>query len=220
MRIDSEQFGSALSAASQFRSDDDLRRAAGSGLSRSYYVRFNGRVFPLKTIMRLAYRRENIKWDGPQSAKAARELRSDFDILHITKNSEEKRLDRQRKSSERWERNPRYRADVLDIYSSTCAVSGCTVLDAIDAAHVLGVGQNGEDKAENGIVFRADLHRLFDAEPPQMAIDPRSMTVHFSIECTGHFSAYEGREIRIPNGGPPSKAFASHWKTFRKAHSA
>ncbi len=218
MQIDTKQFGSALSAASQFRTDEDLRRAAGSGLSRSYYVRFNGRVFPLKTILRLAYRRENIKWDGPQSGKAARGLRSDFEILHITKDSEKKRLDRQRRNSERWERDPRYRADVLDIYGSTCAISGCTVLDAIDAAHILGVGKHGEDKAENGIVFRADLHRLFDAKPPQMAIDPRSMTVHFSSECTGHFSAYEGRVVKIPQGGPPSKAFASHWKTYMKAH--
>ncbi|USU03881.1 HNH endonuclease [Sphingomonadaceae bacterium OTU29LAMAA1] len=220
MQINTEQFGNALKAALQFRSDDELRMAAGSGISRSYYVKFSGRIFPLKTILRLAYRREDITWDRPQSGQAARVLRSDFQILHITKSTEKRRLERQRKNAERWERDPRYRTDVLDLYGSTCAVSGCTVLDAIDAAHVLGVGKHGEDKAENGIVFRADLHRLFDAEPPQMAIDPRSMTVHFSRECTGHFSAYEGREVKIPQGGPPSKAFSSHWKTFVKAHNA
>ena len=217
MQIDARQFGEALAAALLLENIDDLREAAGSGVSRSYFVESTGRVFPLKAILRLAYRRERIPWDRPQSSKAARLLRPTFKILHITEKSERARLERQRKSADRWARDPQFRADVLDLYNSTCVVSGCTTLDAIDAAHLLGVSEEGEDKPKNGVVFRADLHRLFDARPPQMSINPRNLTVRFSADCVDHYKDYEGLPIVLPEEGPKAEAFAAHWKAFDSA---
>lgn len=214
MLIDAEHFADALAAASSM-SDGDLKAAAGSGRSRSYYVVHGGRTYPLKAALRFAYKRQGLAWDGPQSAKAARRLSRHFKILHITKQTEKGRLERQRKNAERWSRDARFRTDVLDLYGSTCVVSGCTAPDAIDAAHLVGVGEKGEDKVENGIVFRADLHRLFDAKPRQMSIHPKTMTVHFSDECQDHYASYEGTPVRIPQGGPRPTAFEAHWKSFK-----
>lgn len=217
MQIDETQFGDALLAALLFDSIDDLREAARSGISRSYFVESESRLLPLKAVLRLAYRREGIPWDSPQSSKAARLLGSAFNILHITEEIESERLERQRKSANRWERDAKFRAKVLDLYSSTCVISGCTVLDAIDAAHLLAVGEAGEDRAENGITLRADLHRLFDAKPHQMSIDPVDLTVHFAKSCASHYSEYEGVVIAIPLGGPKARSFTSHWKAFRSS---
>jgi hypothetical protein len=215
MLIDDKQFSAALTAALQL-SDEVLRTRAGSGTSRSYYVVYKHRTFPLKAVLRFAYKRENVSWDKPQSSKAARRLRSRFQILHITKATEKKRLERQRENVDRWSRDGRFRADVLDLYGSTCVISGCSAPDAIDAAHLIGVGDNGEDKRENGIVFRADLHRLFDAKPALMSISPKGMTVHFSDNCRDHYLSYEGAIIQIPKGGPKPKAFDAHWKKFKR----
>lgn len=215
MLIDNDQFSSALTAALPM-TDRELQSAADSGRSRSYYVVFQGRTFALKAVLRFAYKREGLTWDKPQSAKAARQLRPDFNILHITKRTERNRLERQRENVERWSRDGRFRTDVLDLYGSTCVVSGCSALDAIDAAHLAGVGNAGEDKPDNGIVFRADLHRLFDANPARMAICPKGMTVHFSEECRDHYASYEGRVIELPKGGPQARAFHAHWKQFQK----
>lgn len=215
MLIDNDQFTSALTAALPM-TDRELQSAAASGMSRSYYVVFQGRTFALKAVLRFAYRREGLTWDRPQSARAARQLRSEFKILHITKKTEQDRLERQRENVERWSRDGRFRTDVLDLYGSTCVVSGCSALDAIDAAHLVGVGIAGEDKPENGIVFRADLHRLFDAKPARMSIRPQGMTVHFSDECRSHYAAFEGTVIDLPEGGPTPKAFNAHWKQFLK----
>ncbi len=217
MLIDVEQFREALSAALLMEDGDDLRTAAESGVSRSYYVKFEGRVFPLKAILRLAYKRAQIEWDRPHSSEASRILRHHFEILHITKETEKRRLERQRESANRWARDARFRIEVLDLYKATCVISGCNTLNAIDAAHLLGVGAEGKDTAENGIVFRADIHRLFDAKPPQMSINPSGMTVHFSENCRDHFTEYDGKVVVIPKGGPKPKEFATHWKNFRKA---
>lgn len=219
MLIGKDQFAKALAQATNM-SDDELRLATNSRSARSYYVIDKGRTFSLKAILRLAYKMEGFlgAHDIPQSSKVARALRPNFNIVHITKKTEKKRLERQRKNAERWERDPKFRVDVLDFYGSTCAISGCTVLDAIDAAHLTGVGQNGKDERENSIVFRADLHRLFDAEPVQMAINPKTMTVHFATECRAYYEKYEGVEVKIPKGGPKATAFSLHWNSFRKAH--
>ena len=216
MMIDDTQFREALVAAFNMTDEALLEKAGGTG-ARSYYVVYKGRTLPLKTVMRLAYLREEIDWDRPHSNVAARQLRRNFDILHITKKTEKRRLERQRQSAERWARDPRFRVEVLDLYTSTCVVSGCTAPDALDAAHILGVGSAGEDKPQNGIVFRADLHRLFDAEPIQMAIDPSGMTVHFAEECRDNFARYEGKLVTLPKGGPKPKAFAKHWAEFLKS---
>lgn len=43
-----------------------------------------------------------------------------------------------------------------------CEISGETLLAVIDAAHIHDVQDGGPDLPENGILLRADLHRLFD----------------------------------------------------------
>jgi hypothetical protein len=46
---------------------------------------------------------------------------------------------------------------------NTCEISGEQTLAVLDAAHVLDVEQGGPDLPNNGLLLRADLHRLFDA---------------------------------------------------------
>lgn len=43
-----------------------------------------------------------------------------------------------------------------------CAVTGEHALPALDAAHIVPYGEGGEHALENGLLLRADLHRLFD----------------------------------------------------------
>ena len=45
-----------------------------------------------------------------------------------------------------------------------CAVSGCVEPRALEAAHLHSVADGGNDDAANGMMLRADIHRLFDAD--------------------------------------------------------
>lgn len=59
-------------------------------------------------------------------------------------------------------RDPAFRKRILAL-DICCAVTGETDPLVLEAAHVVGVGQNGSDDAGNGLLLRRDLHALFDA---------------------------------------------------------
>lgn len=214
MQVKHGQIAEALAAAGTM-TDEELRREAQAGRSRSYYIRLGGRTFPMKAIIRLAYRRAAIEWDGPQSKAAAAMLRDRFDIIHSLAEVEEDRLERQRESVLRWARpgQGRFRAALLELYDSKCVISGCDVLEAIDASHIIGVAVAGGEKLENGWIIRADLHRLFDEW--LMSVDPVKGTVHFAKDCLDSYPELEGRTISLPKGGVTLDGFRRHWNEFQ-----
>ncbi len=55
-----------------------------------------------------------------------------------------------------------FRIAVLDAYARACAVTGEHSLPALEAAHIRSYAQSGPHEICNGLLLRADLHRLFD----------------------------------------------------------
>jgi putative restriction endonuclease len=55
-----------------------------------------------------------------------------------------------------------FRIAVLDAYGRACAVTGEHSLPAIEAAHIRSYADEGPHEIRNGLLLRADLHRLFD----------------------------------------------------------
>ncbi len=55
-----------------------------------------------------------------------------------------------------------FRVAVTDAYGRACAVTGEHSLPALDAAHIRSYAHEGPHEVQNGILMRADLHRLFD----------------------------------------------------------
>jgi HNH endonuclease len=56
-----------------------------------------------------------------------------------------------------------FRILVTDIYGRRCAVTGERTLPALDAAHIRPYSQGGAHEVWNGLLFRRDIHSLFDA---------------------------------------------------------
>jgi len=55
-----------------------------------------------------------------------------------------------------------FRLAVTDAYGRACAVTNEHSLPALEAAHIKPYGQGGSHDIRNGLLFRSDLHRLFD----------------------------------------------------------
>jgi len=55
-----------------------------------------------------------------------------------------------------------FRVATLDAYDRACAVTGEHSLPALEAAHIVPFNQGGEHEVSNGLLLRADVHRLFD----------------------------------------------------------
>lgn len=55
-----------------------------------------------------------------------------------------------------------FRIAVLDAYGRACSVTGEHSLPALEAAHIRPYSDEGPHEVQNGLLLRADLHRLFD----------------------------------------------------------
>jgi hypothetical protein len=50
-----------------------------------------------------------------------------------------------------------------DAGDNCCAITGETTQTVLDAAHIIDKSENGAESISNGILLRADIHRLYDA---------------------------------------------------------
>lgn len=57
----------------------------------------------------------------------------------------------------------RFRTELFEAYTGRCAVSGCNVDEALEAAHIENYSGPKSQVVSNGILLRRDLHSLFDA---------------------------------------------------------
>lgn len=55
-----------------------------------------------------------------------------------------------------------FRSLVTDAYHRRCAVTGEKTLPALEAAHIRAHSADGPNRIDNGLLLRADIHRLFD----------------------------------------------------------
>jgi putative restriction endonuclease len=56
-----------------------------------------------------------------------------------------------------------FRVLVTDAYQRRCAITGENTLMALEAAHIIPYSGEGGHDVRNGLLLRADFHRLFDA---------------------------------------------------------
>ena len=55
-----------------------------------------------------------------------------------------------------------FRVQLTDAYRRKCAISGEKTLPALEAAHIKPYAESGPHYISNGLLMRADLHKLFD----------------------------------------------------------
>lgn len=55
-----------------------------------------------------------------------------------------------------------FKALVQEAYGRRCAVTGDKIVPVLQAAHIRPVTHNGENRVDNGLLLRSDVHTLFD----------------------------------------------------------
>jgi HNH endonuclease len=87
----------------------------------------------------------------------------------------------------------RFRFQVLQRYGPQCAVTGLSILEALDAAHLRDVADGGSNDARNGLVLSSSQHRAFDAG--LFGIHPDSL----DLEVRADGPSLEDLQIRRPD---------------------
>jgi hypothetical protein len=78
---------------------------------------------------------------------------------------------------------PAFRRQLLRSYGGQCAISGCNVAAALDAAHIVPYKGPDTNHLANGLLLRTDLHTLFDLG--LVAVDTETMRVLLAPSLAG-----------------------------------
>lgn len=86
-----------------------------------------------------------------------------------------------------------FRRKVFVACKGRCAISGCSVDKALDAAHLEGRNWRlGHNSASDGLLLRKDLHALYDAK---LLTISASGVVNLAPSLQDDYQAFEGRKV-------------------------
>jgi putative restriction endonuclease len=95
-----------------------------------------------------------------------------------------------------------FRVAVTDAYERACAVTGEHSLPVLEAAHIQSYSSEGPHDVRNGILLRADLHRLFDQGYVTVTPSHRLQISGRLREDYGNGRSYEpfrGHPVKLPS---------------------
>nr|WP_312250281.1 HNH endonuclease [Stenotrophomonas geniculata] len=107
---------------------------------------------------------------------------------------------------------PAFRKTLLEVYGGCCTMTGCDVVDALEAAHIQPYSGLKSNDVRNGLLLRADVHTLFDLY--LIAINPGSLRIAVApaLQQSAYFEL-DGRELRfsaLPELSACQKSIAWH----------
>jgi hypothetical protein len=110
------------------------------------------------------------------------------------------------------EGQPQFRRALIDEYAGQCAITECNVEALLEAAHIIPYLGPHTNEVSNGLLLRADLHKLFDLH--LFRIDPQTHTLHFCEELKkSEYASFEGRRLwptKSPNKAPTAASLRHH----------
>ena len=95
-----------------------------------------------------------------------------------------------------------FRIGVMDAYGRACAVTGEHSLPALDAVHIRAYTDHGPHEIRNGILLRADLHRLFDTGYLTVSDDLRlnvSARLRADYQNGRTYYPLHGQRLQVPD---------------------
>jgi putative restriction endonuclease len=95
-----------------------------------------------------------------------------------------------------------FRIAVLDAYGRGCAVTGEHSLPALEASHIQPYAADGPHEVRNGVLLRADLHRLFDTGYVTVTPDLRleiSARLRQDYQNGRSYYPLQGATVQVPS---------------------
>ncbi|WP_433546554.1 HNH endonuclease [Streptomyces sp. CA-294286] len=92
-----------------------------------------------------------------------------------------------------------FRKALVARYGMICAATGPAPAEVLEAAHIRPFATTERHRVEEGLLLRADIHRLFDSGLLAISSDLR---VHVAPSLRGHlaYSELEGAPLHVPPG--------------------
>ena len=113
----------------------------------------------------------------------------------------------------RREGQPKFRKELLQAYAGQCAISGCDVEVLLEAANIVPYQGIHTNHVSNGLLLRADLHKLFDLQ--MLCIQPSNMQIKLHPTLMkSEYKQFDGASLRTvvdPADAPSKAALEQHY---------
>nr|WP_246878977.1 HNH endonuclease [Thalassospira sp. ER-Se-21-Dark] len=113
----------------------------------------------------------------------------------------------------------KFRSNLIGLFDGKCAITGCAVAVALQAAHIVPYRKKSKLDLGNGLLLRADIHTLFDMF--LLSVSPDDLTVHVSPQLEGtEYVALHGKKISLSHAnrkGPSRAALRWHFEQLVSA---
>lgn len=108
-----------------------------------------------------------------------------------------------------------FRESLRKVHGDRCMITGCSVLDVIEAAHIKPFRGAADHHVQNGLLLRADIHTLFDLN--LIGIDPESLTIVLVERLqNSEYGTLAGVRLQIRDVAPISQdALQLRWREFQ-----
>ena len=90
------------------------------------------------------------------------------------------------------------------MYEGKCAITGCSIKEVLEAAHVVRHSISGVNHTTNGILLRSDIHSLFDSKKIRINPNDYSIEVDISLRDSSYWKyndekINEGKDSQYPS---------------------
>ncbi|WP_412476932.1 HNH endonuclease [Flavobacterium sp. TBRC 19031] len=107
----------------------------------------------------------------------------------------------------------KFRDAVREMYGDKCVITGCEILDILEAAHINPYKGEKDNHPTNGLLLRADIHTLFDLD--LIGIEPNELKVY--VKETVRKDGYEDLQDKLlitQSKFPSKESLNMRWNKF------
>ena len=111
----------------------------------------------------------------------------------------------------------KFRDELIKVYGERCMVTGCSILDIVEAAHINPYRGENDHHISNGLLLRADIHTLFDLD--LLGINPETLRIHLKrAVCHDGYENFSSKKLLVAlnKNGPSKSALEIRWNLFLK----
>jgi hypothetical protein len=109
-----------------------------------------------------------------------------------------------------------FRESLRRMHGDACMITGCVVVDVIEAAHIKPYRGDSDNHVQNGLLLRADIHTLFDLG--LIGIDPVTLRIKIDDSlAASEYAQLDGSALRIRREFRLSReALEQRWLEFNR----
>lgn len=114
----------------------------------------------------------------------------------------------------------RFRDSQMGRFAKTCIVTGCQIVDLLEAAHISPYRGTKDNDPSNGVLLRADIHTLFDLN--LLAIEPATnkIIVSKTLAQDDTYRTLNNQKLRShPKATIAKSALEAKFEAYKRAES-